>query len=167
MPPSICVVSAVPGKSGQDDRIPSAVGEVEVCDVDSLPMPSPVAPRPEVPRPVAPRPLIAVAATPRAAASAVEFAVAVVEAAELDRDEEDVEVAAAVTELLFEELTSPELLIALHGADALVPTPTVPAGPDDAELTERLTPPPSNVAGAAVPASGFPVEQGAGLAIPE
>jgi hypothetical protein len=141
--------------------MPSVVDEVEVCDVDPLTEPSPVVPRPEVPRPVAPRPLVLAPAMLRAGA----FAVAVVEVAELDGDEEDGEVVAALTELLFDELMTPELLTELHGADVLVPTPRLPASPDVAELVERLSPPPSNVGSATVPI--FPVEHGAGLAIPE
>jgi hypothetical protein len=94
---------------------------------------------------------------PRLTAFGAEFGVAVVEVPELDEDEEDDEVA-MVAELI-EEFMTPELLRELHGTDVLVATPAAPGSP------ERLIPPPSNVGSVALPR--FPVEQGAGLAVPE
>lgn len=94
---------------------------------------------------------------PRLTAFGAEFGVAVVEVPKLDKDGEDDEVA-MVAELI-EEFMTPELLTELHGTDVLVATPTAPGSP------ERLIPPPSNVGSVALPR--FPVEQGAGLAVPE
>jgi hypothetical protein len=81
-------------------------------------------PRPVVPRAVVPRPLVPSSATPTPAPSGLEFA-AVVELPELgegdDREEAFPLVDVAVREL--DGLLTPELLVGLHGAGVLVPTP--------------------------------------------
>jgi hypothetical protein len=124
-------------------------------------VPRPTAPRPVVPRLVVPRPFIPRPATPTPAAFGVEFAIAVVEVAEPD-DEEDEEV--AVVPELFEELMTPELLTELQGTD-VVAAPTAPGIAPTTELVARFIPTPSNVGSAGI--TGVPAEQGARFAPPE
>jgi hypothetical protein len=79
---------------------------------------------------------------PSPAAFGVEFAVAVVEAAELD-EEEDEEV--AVGPELLEELMTPEVLTELQGTDVVVVAATAPVIAPTTELVARFIPTPSNV----------------------
>jgi hypothetical protein len=180
-------VSAVPGRAGQEDRVPSVpADEVEVCDVDPLTEPNPVVPRPEVPRLVAPRAVAPSPATPELVMFGARFAVAVVEVSEPGDDEEDDELAAgpelfeelmipdAVTPELKvlvtpvvprdEELRIPELLTELHGIDV----PRARGTPDAVELpaiVDRVIPPPSKLG--SVAASAFFVEHGEEFKVPE
>jgi hypothetical protein len=124
-------------------------------------VPRPTVPRPVVPRPVVPRPFIPRPATPTPAAFGVGFAIAVVEVAEPD-DEEDEEV--AVVPELFEELMTPELLTELQGTD-VVAAPTAPGIAPTTELVARFIPTPSNVGSAGI--TGVPAEQGARFTLPE
>jgi len=94
---------------------------------------------------------------PSPAAFGVEFAVAVVEAAELD-EEEDEEV--AVGPELLEELMTPEVLTELQGTDA-----TAPGIPPTTELVAWFIPTPSNIGSAGT--TGLPAEQGARFGPPE
>jgi hypothetical protein len=95
---------------------------------------------------------------PTPAAFGVEFAIAVVEVAEPD-DEEDEEV--AVVPELFEELMTPELLTELQGTD-VVAAPTALGIAPTTELVARFIPTPSNVGSAGI--TGLPAEQGARFA---
>jgi hypothetical protein len=166
-------VSAVPGRAGQEDRVPSVTADdVDVCDVDPLTEPNPVVPRPEVPRLVAPRAVAPRPATPALATFGAGFAVAVVEVSEPGDDEEDDEPAevpelfeelmtpdAVIPELKvlvtpvvprddvspkFEELRIPEPLTEVHGIDAS----RARGIPDVVELppiVDRVIPPPSKL----------------------
>jgi hypothetical protein len=186
VPPRLSV-SAVPGRAGQEDRVPSvAADEVEVCDVDPLPEPNPVVPRLEVPRLVAPRAVAPSPATPALAMFGARFAVAVVEVSEPGDDEEDDELAAVpelFEELMIpdavtpefkvfvtpvvprdEELRIPELLTELHGIDV----PRARGTPDAVELPAivgSVIPPPSKLGSVAAPA--FFVEHGEEFKVPE
>ena len=121
-------------------------------------VPRPTAPRPVVPRLVVPRPFIPRPATPTPAAFGVEFAIAVVEVAELDEEGEDEEV--AVVPELFEELMTPEVLTELQGTDAHSAGHCTHYG-----TCGRFIPTPSNVGSAGI--TGVPAEQGAKFAPPE
>jgi hypothetical protein len=125
-------------------------------------VPRPTVPRPVVPRPVVPRPFIPRPATPTPAAFGVGFAIAVVEVAEPD-DEEDEEV--AVVPELFEELMTPEMLTELQGTDVVVAAPTALGITPTTELVASFIPTPSNVGSAGI--TGLPAEQGARFTPPE
>lgn len=174
MPLALCVAAAfVPAAAVSMDVAPAVpaqeVGEpdtlieaVVACDVELDAVgnePRPTVPRPVVPRLPAPRPT-----TPRPPVSNVEFAVAVgLPGSNEGSDEEELALDFdAVVEL--REFITPELLIELHGTGVLV-APKAAGRPEAVEPVEGLIPPPSKVGNAAVP--GFPVEQGAGLTVPE
>lgn len=157
----LVLADVVPDVPVQEVGEPATFVEaVDACEVELDTVgnePRPMAPRLVVPRPPVPRP-----AMPRPAVSDVEFAV-VVELPGLDEgsDEEELALAVAAVDELGEFVT-PELLTELHGTGVLV-APKAAGRPEVVELVEGLIPPPSKVGNAAVP--GFPVEQGAGLAV--
>jgi hypothetical protein len=139
-------------------------GDVDVCNVEGW---VGTEPRPVVPSAVVPRPPVPRAVTPRLAVFGEPLAAAAIGLSRLDDadDDEDEFALGAVVTAEFGAVTTPELLTELHGADVRAPAAGLPGSPDAAELVERLNPAPSKIGSAAVP--GFPVEQGAGLTVPE
>src|ERR1700722_2610926 len=139
-------------------------GDVDVCNVEDW---VGTEPRPVVPSAVVPRPPVPRAVTPRLAVFGEPLAAAAIGLSRLDDadDDEDEFALGAVVTAEFGAVTTPELLTELHGADVRAPAAGLPGSPDAAELVERLNPAPPKIGSAAVP--GFPVEQGAGLTVPE
>lgn len=174
MPLALCIATAlvssamisediVPEAVAQEVEEPATFEEVPACDVELDAVGDKT--RPTVPRLVVPRLPVPRPAMPRPAVFKVEFAV-VVELSELEEGEDDdgalaVDVAVGVELAAF---MTPELVTELQGAGVPAAAKSTDT-PETVKFVEGLMPPPSKVGNGVVP--GLPVEQGAGLTVPE